>query len=446
MNTVRSAAPARPTANSGGRFSFKLSDEFLRQVDLVAWVLWGVAQTFLPFQASAIRYLLSVYFVGTMAMRYRRFAGLMARCWPMFLLPLLAFISSLWAPSAGEAIRKSMMLTFTAFVGIYVARQLTARQIIYAAFGINFFAALLSAVSLDYEGGGATGVFNQKNVLALSMFFLISSGIVLAFDRVAHWIFRVAAVAIMPLAVWLMIKAESATILILSIPMCAALVVQVVFWGPMQRIRHMRSLMALVALFLLAAVVLILFGLIQFDAVTALLNSVGKDTTLTGRTIMWDQANRIMAENPWTGLGANGFWRPEVGEANAILRVFHFTTYTPFSFHNSYLENGVQFGYPGMIATYFLGAWCFYRAFMTWLMRQDLHNAYFLFLAIMILARSFTEIDLATELGWTFILILICAARENPRPQRQAVYMAPVDANPAHPGESPTQTPPDYRR
>lgn len=415
MNTARSAPSLRTPQRPRDRFSLKLSDGFMRQIDLIAWVTWGVAQTFLPFQASIVRYLLSFYFVGTMTMRYRRFAGLMLRCWPMFLLPLLAFISCLWAPSATEAIRKSLMLTFTALIGIYVARQLTARQIIYAAFAINFFAALLSAVSLDYDGSGATGIFNQKNVLALSMFFLISSGIVLAFDRGAHWILRLAAVAIMPLALWLMIKAESATILLLSIPMTMALVVQVVFWGPMQRIRHLRSLIAMFALFLLAVAVLVLFGLFQFDAVSAVLNSVGKDTTLTGRTIMWDQANRIMEQNPWTGLGANGFWRPEVGEANSILRLFAYTSYTKFSFHNSYLENGVQFGYPGMVATYFLGGWCVFRAFKTWVMRQDLHNAYFLFLAIMILARSFTEIDLATELGWTFILILICAARENPK-------------------------------
>lgn len=408
----------RRTVKERGPFRLKLSAGVMRQIDMIAWVTWGVAQTFLPFQASAIRYLLSVYFVGNMAFNYRQFAGLMGRCWPMFLLPVLAFISCLWAPSATEAIRKSLMLTFTAFIGLYVARQLTGRQIIYAAFAINFFAALLSAMNLDNQGSGATGIFNQKNVLALSMFFLMSSGIVLAFDRAAHWIFRGAAVAIMPLAVWLMIQAESATILLLSIPMTAALVVQVMFWGPMQKIRHMRSLIALFALFLLSIALLIVFGLIQFDAVTAILNSVGKDTTLTGRTTMWDTANRIINDNPWTGLGANGFWRPEVGEANSILRMFHYQTYTKFSFHNSYLENGVQFGYPGMIATYFLGAWCLYRAFMTWLTRQDLHNAYFLFLALMILARSFTEIDLATELGWTFILILICAARENPKPGR----------------------------
>lgn len=390
----------------------------MRQIDMIAWVTWGIAQTFLPFQASVIRYLLSVYFVGNMAFNYRQFAGLIARCWPMFLLPLLAFISCLWAPSATEAIRKSLMLTFTAFIALYVARQLTGRQIIYAAFAINLLAALLSAMNLDNTGSGATGVFNQKNVLALSMFFLMSSGIVLAFDRAAHWLFRAVAVAVMPLAVWLMIQAESATILILSIPMTAALVVQVSLWGPMQRIRHMRSFVALFALSLVSLVLLILFGLIQFDAVSAVLKSVGKDTTLTGRTVIWDTANRIINDHPWTGLGADGFWRPEVGEANSILRLFHYSSYTKFSFHNSYLENGVQFGYPGMIATYFLGAWCLYRAFMTWLTLQNLHNAYFLFLAIMILARSFTEIDLATELGWTFILILICAARENPKPRR----------------------------
>ncbi len=428
MNTVRSGVAPRQPQKPQGLFTFTLSAKFLQYVDLAAWSLWAIAQTFFPLSSSAVRYLLVAYFAGNLVLRYGTFVGPIVRCWPMFLLPILAIISSIWAPSASEAIRKSLLLTLTALIGIYVARQLTARQIIYSIFAVNFLAALASAAALDVQGGGATGVFSQKNVLALSMFFLMSSGMVLIFDRAAHWALRLMAVSAMPLALWLMLQAASATILILSIPMTTALAVQVLMWGGMRRIRHLRSLMALFALFLVALVVMLLFGISDFDAVSALLGSVNKDTTLTGRTIIWAQAERILAEHPWTGLGAEGFWRPEVGEANSILRFFHYTAFTKFSFHNSYLENGVQFGYPGMIATYFLSAWCVYRAVRTWILRQDLHNAFFMFLSLMILARSFTESDLGTELGWTFILMYICAARENPKTVARRAPAPPLTA------------------
>lgn len=424
MDTSRSGIASHRAIGAGGLFTFRLSDKFLRNVDFAAWLLWAFAQTFMPLNATAVLYLLAAYFSGSMVLRYRSFMKPLATCWPMFLLPVLACISAIWAPSAPEAIRKGMLLGLTAIIGIYVARQLTARQIILSIFAINAVAAIASAISPDVHGTAATGVFSQKNVLAFSMFLVMTSGVVLLFDNKVPMFFRLMALPVLPIAFWMMLRAESATIVILSIPMSLALAVQVMIWSGLRKIPHMRSLLALFGLALVAAVVIVLFGVLRFDAFEALLGSVGKDTTLTGRTMLWAQAERVLDEHPWTGLGANGFWRPEVGEANSLLRQFHYKSYTQFSFHNSYLENGVQFGYPGVYATYFLGFWCVYRALRTWLMQQDLHNGYFMFLSMMILVRTFTEIDLASELAWAFILILICAARDNPRPRAQAAGRA----------------------
>lgn len=419
MNTARSGLAPQRVTQPGGLLTFRISDRFLRGVDFFAWSSWAFVQTFIPLSATALLYLLALYFTGMMVLRYRTLGPSLLTCWPMFLIPALAVISAIWAPSASEAIRKGLLLALTGVIGIYVARQLTARQIIYSIFAMNAAAAVASAISPDLQGTAATGIFSQKNVLALSMFLAMTSGMVLLFDRKAHWYFRLSVLPVLPLAFWMMLRAESATIVILSIPMSMALAVQVLMWSGMRRIPHLRSLVALFGLSLAAIAAMLLFGVFGFNVLEAVLGSVGKDTTLTGRTVLWAQAERIMAENPWSGVGANGFWRPEVGEANSILTFFHYKQYTNFSFHNSYLENGVQFGFPGMYATYFLAFWCMYRGLRTWLLNQDLQNAYFMFMALMIFVRSFTEVDLASELGWTFILIFICAARENPKPARR---------------------------
>ncbi len=79
-----------------------------------------------------------------------------------------------------------------------------------------------------------------------------------------------------------------------------------------------------------------------------------------------------MAENPLTGVGAAGFWRSESGLANQITTFFFYTTYVKFSFHNSYLENGVQLGYPGYYATFFLVGWGLSNIVRTWLKNQTL--------------------------------------------------------------------------
>ncbi len=420
MNTARSGPASHRTIQTGGLFDFRLSDELLRRIDFAAWMAWALIQTFMPLDASALLYLLAAYFSGSMILRYREFLQPLATCWPMFLLPLLAFLSAIWAPSASEAVRKGMLLALTAVIGIYVARQLTARQIIFSIFAVNAAAAILSAMSPEVYNGGATGVFDQKNVLAFSMFLTVTSGVVLLLDRAVPLYFRVLALPVIPIAFWMMLQAQSATIVILSVPMSFGLAVQVLVWSNLRQIKHLRSLLVLFGIAVAAFAAMLLFGVFGFDALEALLGSVGKDSTLTGRTVLWAQAERLMEQHPWTGVGANGFWRPEVGEANSILRLFHYSAYTQFSFHNSYLENGVQFGYPGMFATAFLGVWCVYRGVRTWLMRQDLHNAYFMFLGLLIFVRSFTEIDLAGELAWAFILIYIAAARKNQPPRATA--------------------------
>lgn len=188
-------------------------------------------------------------------------------------------------------------------------------------------------------------------------------------------------------------------------------------------------LVGLVATALALAAGLIVFGLMQFDAQNSLLEAFGKDSTMTGRTYLWSIAERIMAEKPLTGLGAEGFWRAELGAANSITEYFFFESYSRFSFHNSYLENGVALGYPGYWATVILAVWAIWRSAMNWLRNQSSENAAFLMLAIMIVVRSNAEIDLAQEFMATAFLLFIGAARKetipNSIPRHQSATITP---------------------
>jgi exopolysaccharide production protein ExoQ len=175
----------------------------------------------------------------------------------------------------------------------------------------------------------------------------------------------------------------------------------------------MRFLLVLTGAAFAIILALVLFGFMQFDAQASVLNALGKDSTLTGRTYLWETAQREMAENPWLGRGADGFWRSEYGAANTILEFFHYDHYVKFSFHNSYLENGVAFGYPGYWATVFLAAWALWRPGVNWLKNQNTVNAAFLILAAMIIIRSTTEIDLALEFSATATLLFMGAVRKD---------------------------------
>jgi len=389
---------------------------YLRLTDPLVFFFWVLATTFPTPWAAPLRYVLAAYVVGCIVIFARTTLSTIPRSWPAFILPMLAIISMMWAPSAGDAMRKGLTLFLASFICVYVASRLSARQIVTIYFAGECIAALLSVVSPNVVHGDWTGVFGQKNFLAVHMFVLYIMGLALMLDSTGNRLVRLSTLIMVPLAGILIILTHSATTLLLVIGATGALVVHAFVWQPAARIRHLRTILLLILTLLGLVISLLLFGLLQFDAVDSVLAALGKDSTLTGRTFIWGIGRRIMEEHPWTGVGANGFWRPELGAAREITRYFHYEGFTKFSFHNSYIENGVQFGYPGYYGSIFIGCWALFCVARTWLKNQNLFNAAFLILAAMILFRSNAEIDLASEFGATIMLLYIGAMRRDPKP------------------------------
>jgi exopolysaccharide production protein ExoQ len=373
--------------------------------------VWVASTTLQLDSMQPLRYLAAAYFVGSLILFARQTMPATFRAWPTLLIPLFCIVSALWAPSASDAIRKGLLFALTSVVAIYAATRVSGRNILLVFMGCETIAAFMTLRSPTIIDGAWTGIFGQKNFLAVNMFILYICALAILFDKGAWRWFRFAALGIAPLAFGLIVLAKSGTTTIMLIGATAALLGHAFLWQPAARIRHMRLLLVFVGAVIAIIVALVLFGFMQFDAQSTVLNALGKDSTLTGRTYLWETAQREMAENPLLGRGADGFWRSEYGAANSIIKYFHYDHYVKFSFHNSYLENGVAFGYPGYWATVFLAAWALWRPGVTWLRNQTTINAAFLILAAMVIVRSTTEIDLALEFSATATLLFMGAIR-----------------------------------
>jgi exopolysaccharide production protein ExoQ len=384
---------------------------------LFAWVM----STTLPFGWTApLRYMAAAYFAGAMLLFARQTMPAVFRAWPTLIIPLMCVISAMWAPSANEAIRKGALFALTAVVAIYAASRLSGRQILTTFMLVELIAAVLTILKPTLIGGAWTGIFGQKNFLAVHMFTLFACALALTFDKGSNRWIRLIALAMVPTAAFVIIMARSGTTTLLLVGCAAALIVHALLWTPASRVRHMRMLLLLGVSVIALAAFFMLFALMQFDAYEYILNALGKDSTLTGRTYLWETAERVMREHPMTGVGADGFWRQEFGAANSITEYFHYETYVKFSFHNSYLENGVAFGYPGYWATVLLACWAIWRTAMNWVRNQTIINACFLALAVMIIIRSTAEIDLALEFAGTAVLLFIGATRKENLTRRPA--------------------------
>ncbi len=413
MSTVTSdPAPAQAlVGHRRGRLNSLLN--YTRYADPFAMFLWVASTTFNYPILAPIRYLVAGYFVSMMVLFGRQTAPALGRSWPLFLLPLMCTISALWAPVPPDTIRKAIGLFITGFVALYAATRLSGRQILIAYFAAESIAALLSLASPNRDNIGAwTGIFDQKNFFAIHMFVLYGASLGIALDRGNKARLRLFAFAMAAIAGFLIFMAKSGTTTLMFAALTGLLLAHAFFWGPISKIRHARlvSAMLLAIVGLIAA--LIVLGVMQIDLKEEVLTALGKDSTLTGRTYLWEIAQRIMADKPLTGVGGEGFWRPEAGPANSIVQYFDRDKFTGFSFHNSYYENGVNYGYPGFYATIFLATWGIVSTALTWLRNQTIVNAAFLMFACAIVMRSNSEIDLCGEFSGTAVILFIAASRK----------------------------------
>jgi exopolysaccharide production protein ExoQ len=96
-----------------------------------------------------------------------------------------------------------------------------------------------------------------------------------------------------------------------------------------------------VQLFVAGVLFLSLVGLF-LDVGTDLVEAMGRDATLTGRTALWDELLR-MTVDPWCGAGFESFW---LGERAKSLWTHHW--WHPNQAHNGYLEVFLNLGWIGV--------------------------------------------------------------------------------------------------
>jgi len=109
-------------------------------------------------------------------------------------------------------------------------------------------------------------------------------------------------------------------------------------------------------------ITIILILLISFTLAFVLpiiLENLGRDMTLTGRTLLWDWGIRAWSESPLFGWGFRGYF--DSTSYDQIHRLFaSFSNYEVPHFHNSLIQTAVDFGIIGVI---FLLSMIFYSIF-----------------------------------------------------------------------------------
>ncbi|NUQ19498.1 MAG: O-antigen ligase family protein, partial [Gemmatimonadaceae bacterium] len=298
----------------------------------------------------------------------------------MALLIGLAVVSVLWSTLPGRSLSRGIQLIVTTWFGAYLGRRYTLEeQILLLAHALSVIAIMSVLVAIaspdvgimsgEFEGAWR-GVFGHKNALGRAAFLGCVVSLVVASMRDHRRL------GLGGFAVWfsLLVLSTSSSALIGLIAV-AALV-------PLYRSLRKRGIV--LAIYAVAAILVpTVIGIWTYTHLDAVLDLLGKNLTLSGRTSLWFAVSSFIAERPLLGYGFNAFWQGMNGDSGIISLALHWEV--PHA-HNGILELALDTG--------LLGVLLFVGSFIGTL-RQ----------AIRVQTQGTTATALWPLLGLTFILI-----------------------------------------
>jgi exopolysaccharide production protein ExoQ len=341
-------APRRMT-NAAVDASSTEQDDNIRLVD-AALILFIFIASYAanPLRAYAVERLAwiaaDVGVIACFLSQPRPFLKLMRNNMILFSWPALACLSVIWSLTPVFSFYRGTQLFMTLLVGcffcIYVGLGRTLKLIFIAL----LLAAGLSLLFVIAKPEGATapmgewfGVFSDKNTFGHMMALLIFTGLCL-FLR--GWWRLLTGPAIL-FATALLLRSTSGVALVAVIIVLAAMLLVSLFGrSPAKFTFGLGLILTLFAAALFAT------EISNFDALAFAFNALGKNSTLTGRTDLWDFGIEAYKSRPWLGFGYKAWWESSETAAT-LLRVV--VAQDLWFFHNSFLEAAVAFGTMGPI-------------------------------------------------------------------------------------------------
>jgi exopolysaccharide production protein ExoQ len=160
----------------------------------------------------------------------------------------------------------------------------------------------------------------------------------------------------------------------------------------------------------LVTVLLALNGTLGDEWSNFLTSVLGKDATMTGRTLLWQMALDQIARRPFYGTGYYAFWLQGNPLAEAIWRHFDVYSRSGFSFHDTYLEFAVELGWIGVAVLVVMLAQALQHSVRLALADRGWATAALFALVFCLVARTIGEVDAPYPFSAGTFLLFAAAA------------------------------------
>jgi exopolysaccharide production protein ExoQ len=384
------------------------------------WLLWLCCAASLAFIQSvptipAIAFLAAV--LAYCALFPRR--AYLAVTWNFvpWAIVLFGMLSALWSMEPMQSARAAPQIGITVLAAIMFAQGLTARA---------FIAALMYAqISSIVASLFVAGIFGAKNSFGLQLALTLLSSVWVLLDGNQPKYARAIALSALVGAPYMLLSAGSEGALLTGF-MAIAGSVAIYLLRPLQT----ESRMIVFWLGVILAVTALGIAFLSIDNLfDTFLLSIGKDTSLTGRTVLWSRATSIIADHPWGGVGLQAFWVEGNADAIRFWEMFYIYGHAGFHFHDLWLEIGVELGLIGIFiaaATAIIVVFSVWR----WALRDPRpESCFFVGFVTLIMLRTVGEVELFAQFNLTSLIFMSAycyadSARTNPQVQEDAFPQA----------------------
>ncbi|MEH2065408.1 MAG: O-antigen ligase [Nostoc sp.] len=250
-------------------------------------------------------------------------------------------LSSFWSSDPDTTVRRVIALLGTSIFGLYLASRYTLKEqlkLCACMLGISAVMCFLFAILLPHYGMNDSswrGIYPTKNVLGKT--FVLGAAIFFFLAMTTKENRWVSWLGYLTSGVLVLLSKSTTSVGNLIIITAAFLIYY--------RILNLKYQVMIPILTFLSTIGIAFYAWFISEADT-ILGSVGKDTTLTGRSELWPVVLQMIAKKPWLGYGYKAFWTEGNSEYSIVLQAVQWDVPNA---HNGFLDLWLALGILGIL-------------------------------------------------------------------------------------------------
>jgi len=267
----------------------------------------------------------------------------------LVLLPLLFATSCLWSDERFISLSLGTQTLLSALTAVTIAYRASQRQLLLILF-LSIGMGCLGSLAYGQKGASAEGLvligfLGSKDAMGLFAYAGVMASVAVLWDRGQKKFVRWAAffMALVELYIASTVHAMTSVFCVIAGLMGFLAILYILARSKITR-------WIIYCLMAFAIVITASFNTEITDFLTStLFPSLGKDATLTGRTVLWDKAINLFLDAPVLGHGFRAYWVGSSTDAHTMLYRMGVSDGRGFHFHEQYLETLADTGIIGFM-------------------------------------------------------------------------------------------------